>query len=256
MTSMNLYQEPHAEIIGVISAAGGAGQSTVCRHWAQAMGTVSARCLLLEMAGGDSAPVLGATPKHFAEEVAEGSVLAADAAVEIDAGTDLLAAGSGWSVFGPPNDAIQHRLVEHLSAGPWTSWVVDLCRTRPHRHHPVWSRCRTIAVVLHGDVTAVTRNYVLVRHLLACGWGGRLGLVLNRMADGRHAERLRRQFDQLTQAFLHFTVPVIGVVPAGHADQRAFAVSQWVGPAMGGREAVNRLEDRIISPAVSSDNKI
>ncbi|HUU46021.1 MAG TPA: hypothetical protein VM118_09825, partial [Acidobacteriota bacterium] len=226
MTSFGPHTEPCAEIIGVISARGGAGQSTVCQHWAQAVGNGSGRCLLVEMAGGDLAAAVGATPKRFVEDVAEGSVPAAEAATAIGGGTDLLAAGTGWSVFGPPNDAIQHRLVENLSAGPWTVWVIDLCRSRPHRHHPIWSICRTLAVVLEDDVASVTRNYVLVRHLLACGWGGRLGLVLNRMTDGRHAERLRRHFDQITQAFLHLTVPVIGVVPSGDADRRAVAVRQ------------------------------
>jgi MinD-like ATPase involved in chromosome partitioning or flagellar assembly len=242
-----------AEIIGVIGARGGTGQTTVSLDWARALSQDQRRCLLLEVAGGDLAALTGAAPSKFAEDVAEGGVSLDEAVTPLSDGPDLLAAGVGWSVFGPPTDAIQRRLIERLSAGPWTSWVIDLGRARPHRHHPVWSLCRTIAVVVQDELACVTRTYALIRHLLACGWGSRLGLVLNCVSDGHQAERLRRHLEQITRAFLHFTVPVIGVVPRADAAQRLIAVKQWASPARDGVETVSRIENRITSPALSPD---
>jgi MinD-like ATPase involved in chromosome partitioning or flagellar assembly len=192
----------------------------------------------------------------FAEDVVDSDISPQDATVSIAPGADLLATGTAWSVFGPPNDIAQERLTERLQAGPWSDWIVDLGPGRPHRHHPIWRTCKTIAVILQDDLAGVTRTYALVRHLLACGWGDRLGLVYNRVTDSEQVEKLRRHFDQVTKAFLKITVPVIGVVPEGTAARRAIAVRHWATPAKDGGIPVPGARNRVSAPLYATETTL
>lgn len=256
MTGTDARYPNGPEIVGIVAGQGGCGQTTVSLEWAQALGQGGRRCLLLEVAGGDMAARAGVGPTRYAEDVAQGTIPAAEACVRVSDGVDLLATGSEWAVFGPSGDALQHRLVQALLEGPWTDWIVDLGRTRPHRHHPIWSRCGTLAVVLQDELACLTQTYAVVRHLSACAWNKRLGLVLNRMTNGEQAERLRRQFDRITQAFLKVTVPVIGVIPDGGPKRRAMAVTRWVLPSADRKTIRQQKLSRVVKPAFVADTTI
>ncbi len=256
MTSTDAGLPVGPEITGIVAGQGGCGQTTVSLDWARALGQGGRRCLILEVAGGDMAARAGVGPTRYAEDVAQGTIPAENACVRVSDGVDLLATGHDWAVFGPPGDALQHRLVQSLLEGPWTDWIVDLGRTRPHRHHPIWSRCTTLAVVLQDELACLTQTYAVVRRLTACAWNDRLGLVLNRMTGGEQAARLRRQFDRITQAFLHVTVPVIGVVPDGGPQRRALAVTRWVLPGADAKDIRQQQVSRVVKPALVADTTI
>jgi MinD-like ATPase involved in chromosome partitioning or flagellar assembly len=256
MTGTDARRPVGPEITGIVAGQGGCGQTTVSLDWAQALGRRGRRCLILEIAGGDMAARAGVGPTRYTEDVAQGMIPAEKACVRVCEGVDLLATGNDWAVFGPPGDALQHRLVQSLLEGPWTDWIVDLGRTRPHRHHPIWSRCGTLAVVLQDELACLTQTYAVVRRLTACAWNDRLGLVLNRMTGGEQAARLRRQFDRITRAFLHTSVPVIGVIPNGDSQRRAMAVTRWVLPTTDTKKTCEQQVSRVVKPAFVADTTI
>lgn len=248
--------------IGVAAAKGGVGQSTISLEWARALAERGRRTLLLEVAGGDLAWIVGVTPSQFAEDVANGTISPAAAVISARPNLDLLATGNEWAVYGCEDNRRLTNLIDVLTGGPWSDCIIDLGHTNPRRARRVWEACAIIAVIVDDDLAGVSRSYAMIRHLLDLGWGDRLALVFNHLVDPGQVESLRQRFDQITRAFLGRTLPLIGVVPDGSAPRRAAAVAKWV-PVPG--EVIQSATDsehqtdrrtRIIEAAALADIKI
>ena len=249
---------PGPRFVGVASAKGGVGQSTISLDWARSLARRGGRTLLLEVAGGDLAWMVGATPAQFTEDVAAGTVSPLAAALRVEANLDLLATGNEWAVHGCEDENRLPHLVSALSTGPWSECIVDLGHTSPRRARPIWESCEIIALIVDDDLACVSRSYALIRHLLELGWGDRLALVFNHLTDSAQVESLRQRFDQITQAFLGRILPLIGVVPDAPEPRRTTAIGKW---APSPREDMQSKTDtadselRTIKPAFAADIK-
>ncbi len=249
-------------ITGIAAAKGGVGQSTISLDWARALASRGQHTLLLEIAGGDLAWMAGVSPRQFTEDAARGTVSPVAAAVEAGSNLDVLAAGNEWAVHGCDDPAKLTKLMQALQSGIWAECVIDLGHTDPRRARAAWESCAILAVVIDDDLGCVSRTYALMRHLLDFGWGDRLALVFNHLTDPGHVESLRQRFDQITNAFLGRTFPLIGVVPDGPESRRSAAVAKWV---PGGAELAASQTDslllahnqpRMIDAAILADIKI
>ena len=254
MTLRSATNPPARRVIGVVAAKGGLGASTVALDWARALGQENARCLLLEIAGGDIAWMAGGSPHAFTENVATGAARPQDAVVAIEPHVDLLATGNAWAVHGAPSVFDIERLVINLTAGSWKRWVIDIGNTRPEFASPIWKVCTTIAVVLDDDIASVSRTYALTRRLSDLGWGDRIALVFNRLADGAQAEALRERFAQVTRQFLGRTWPLCGVVPDGPPERRRLTIAAWASDTQQSKSSESIHNHRINGPAVTADN--
>ena len=245
-------------LIGVASAKGGVGQSTISLDWARTLARRGRRTLLLEIAGGDLAWMAGAAPVQFAEDVAMGAVSPMAAALSVETNLDLLATGNEWAVHGCEDDGQLKDLIASLSSGLWSDCIIDLGHTSPRRARPVWESCAIIALIVDDDLACVSRSYSLIRRLIAMGWKDRLALVFNHLTDTAQVERLRQRFDQITRAFLGGTIPLIGVVPDAPDVQRTAAIAKWVPLSADQPQSVPDTTDnelRTIRSAFAADSK-
>lgn len=245
-----------ARMIGVVAAKGGIGQSMIALEWAQTCGRRGQRCLLVEVAGGDLAWMVGATPTRFAEDVAADSVALADAIVRIDDSVDMLAAGNTWAVYGPSQESATNGLLTQIGSGGYDAIVFDLGHASPDVTAPIWHACNPLAAILQDDIASVARAYALLRRLNDLGLAEHLSLVFNRMSSKTQVDSLKQRFDQLTHRFLGRTWPRLGTIPDGPKGLRMEAIASWgsgASPAAQGGETA--LRGQIIKPALFADNK-
>lgn len=211
----------------VVAAKGGIGQSTISLDWACAIGRQDKRCLLLELAGGDLAWQVGATPEHFVEEVANGSATLHDAVVAIEDNVGLLASGNGWGIHGPDAIGDVESLFARLHEGRWDHIFIDLGNVSRSVAEFVLTATDRRAILLQDDIACVARTYALLRRFGAGVLSGNTSLVFNRIDNSTDAESLHERFSQLTSQFLNRTWPVLGTVPEGASDQRVQAIAMW-----------------------------
>jgi flagellar biosynthesis protein FlhG len=257
MAQINRFTR-RVRFVGVASAKGGVGQSTISLDWSRALARRGQPTLLTEIAGGDLAWIAGVTPAHFTEDVGAGTCSPAEAAVIVESNLDLLGTGNDWAVHGCDDEGRLGNLVRAIGAGTWRECIVDLGHTSPQRMRPIWEACEVIALIVDDDLSCVSRSYALIRRLLELKWGDRLALVFNHLADSVQVESLRQRFDQITRTFLGRTLPLIGVVPDAVESRRTIAVGKWVPVTSEQPQAETDIADteiRTIKPALVADRK-
>ncbi len=218
---------PHVQVTCVVAAKGGIGQSTISLDWARAIGRQDKRCLLLELAGGDLAWLVGATPEHFVENVANGSTRLDRAVVAIEDNLGLLASGNGWGIHGPDDVSDVQSLLERLRSGQWNHVVIDLGNVSRSVAEFVLTTADRRAILIEDNIACVARTYALLRRFGTGVLADNTSLVFNRTDNSTDAESLRERFSQLTSQFLNRTWPVLGTVPEGGSDQRVQAIAMW-----------------------------
>ncbi|GAB4317140.1 MAG: hypothetical protein Kow0074_05560 [Candidatus Zixiibacteriota bacterium] len=214
-------------VVCMTSAKGGIGQSTISLDWARAVGRQGRRCLLIELAGGDLAWQVGATPEQFAEEVASGTVTLDTAAVRIDDHVSLLASGNAWSIYGPDRPDEVAALVRRITAGRWEHAIIDLGNASRAIALAALAAVHRRVILLEDTVASVARTYALLRALGDGVLADNTALVFNRIDNSTDAKSLLERFSQLTSRFLNRTWPLLGTVPDGASEVRVQAIAEW-----------------------------
>jgi pilus assembly protein CpaE len=180
-----------AQCWSVVSAAGGAGATTIAIEIAAALATEGAGrrvCLIdLNLADGAASAFLGVSPAMHLAEAAEtperidGSLLQAFA-VSVPAGFDLLAAPRNPHAFSKVSAEAVLRLLE-VACQTYGAVVVDLPRLRQPWTVDVLAGCDEVMVVSELTVPALLASRALVGEIEAELIGRKARLVVNRLAS-------------------------------------------------------------------------
>lgn len=190
------------EVILITSGKGGAGCSTI----ASAIGMIAARrevrTLLIELSSYSSSQSLFANATAAAQGVSTSSVSANDsldtaASIPLQPNLELL-----WGsrhVASRANE-LANRIAAERRAGKYSLVIIDLAAGEPFSDRQIASLATLTILVAIPDLASLAATFGLFKNLTA-GTVGRIGLLVNRMADEGEANDLSLRFSSLCEKF-------------------------------------------------------
>ncbi len=211
-------EEPRSQprVFTFASGKGGVGKTFLTANLGAALARSGLRVLLVDgdsgLANLDIMLGLPSEGRATFEQVLDGEASLQDAIVGVEPNLWLIPAGAGLSDLreGAPEDRV--RLMEALESSPWEMDVilVDVGAGIQHNVLSLHSGAFESLVVLTPDPASMTDAYGLIKLLARHASVDRVGVIVNHVTDGRHAQILCDKLKDVTARFSGSKIEYVG----------------------------------------------
>lgn len=202
--------------IAVASGKGGVGKTNVAVNLSLALCARGLKVSLVDLDLGlaNADLVLGVQARYNLSHVVSGSRSLADVAVVLETGLKFIPGASGVRRLQTLSDFERHILLRQLTEfAAEVDVVIYDCGAGLSPNVTTFARAADVVlVVTTPEPTAITDAYAIVKVMVREGYHGSIGVIVNRVADGREAGQVADRLCAASKRFLEYPIADRGFV--------------------------------------------